>query len=183
MSRSSISQTPCSASVTPWCKTSIFGNISMLFSIQFHLGSIFWSHFVLLCAYTHFIAMLSLSYCICASCHIPFSHHMFASCAYQCFVVLMWTCISMICMHDMLLHVLCVIHASPPPCITISPSLSFFLQVPFYPPSLTFNLASIFCHHVIYLPVKFQPFYKLFWLGFKMAQVWTQLKLKLFYFL
>ena len=83
----------------------------------------------------------------------------------SCCVVLMSTCISTICMHDMLLHVLCVIHASPPLLLFLSFASSIL------PSSINVQLSLIILSPCPEPLCQISAHLELCWLASKMLQV------------
>ena len=131
-----------------------FGNISTWPSSNSCEFCHAWPHLVLVMCVILFLVMLSLLFCICASCHVAFILIMCMLWSHTYYVV---ACS---------MHKSCIITNSPsfPFFHFASAPFTFSLNVHILP----INLAP--CH----LPLcQISPYLKLFWSGSRMTQVWT----------
>ena len=148
-----------------------FGNISTWPSSNscgfYHV----WPHLVWLCGFILFIVMLSLPYCICASCQMPFRHHMsssysaFSSHAISCcilsFMLLPWASWAWPCPPFKPLHH----HFSS------FPLLPSFIKC-YFPFSINVHLLPVNLASCPKPLCQIYPYFKLFRSGSKMTQVW-----------
>ena len=112
----------------------------------------------------------SLSYCICASCHYPFSRLII------CLVVFILLCLHHVRYSCLPMH---LSHASSPSPFLLLP---FFLEVPLFPSLLMFIFSLQILDHAYTLSVNFILFGVVL-VRLKMLQDWNIFKLVLFFYL